>query len=860
MKAKCKSCGARFRFDEAKVQQRALVNCPACKARMILQQDPNSAEPNFIVIPIDEAQSPPPSPKASEEEPASAGRQSEPHLGEEEPEYGDGMGLPQELFDSSMPSYELDEPVRPTPKAATRPEIPEIASGPPELRRKPQAPPAASAPVSVRPHAQTPNRPASGTVSLEEEEDPSDFSREFISGSRSEDWQGSESSASAKKRLPRRREPARVMGQGVPEKEPSRLPLLLGGGAAVIVLALLLSFLIPKLLDGTGADDKGAVQKVVHPGEKFIDELAKKHKNIEGTAMQLVKAAELVFHNDTENSYAKAKEGFEKALVLDRDNPEIIVRYVESTLRLHGRMKNMKEIQKLLDLIDYGFTQSKNSSALHRAMSGVYLSIGQLLRAREEAELALRMNPHDMENIVALGRVMVKLNPDKTVELLKDIVNNPQTPLTAIKPLADAYKSLGRFALAEKAYKLRAELDPQSCELCETFGELYTSLGMYEEAEKIYMDLAEKRKDIPAGKLGVAHVNWVAGAELDKCLNILNEFTDEQVSKFSVPDRVKLHTAKSHYTILQGDVTAANLECEKAMALDRNDPLARYQVVLTRLHREIISPDEHKEMQGLLESLELDIPTQPEIWVLHGIFAKKNGDLEAAITHFKRAMRESPAYYHAYMLLAKMYIEAVNYNDAFTTIEKLLGFYPGYWRDHPDMNYYTEKFDYEEDFLKELFKVEETKVDRDRKYKVIGLTAYLFGKTEEARKAFQEVLRNTREHQKTNLLLAVLDVRQERYRDAVHHLSVVFNKDPDNAMANLLMGDIEDRQDNREAAIRRFRRLVSVHPRSTPILALLSIFLSAEGNAENAKELARTAYRLDPDSLPVRYARYYSEI
>ncbi|RJO73967.1 MAG: hypothetical protein C4523_01565 [Myxococcales bacterium] len=842
MRANCWKCGSGFRFDEAKVGKRALVRCPICKARILLQQDPNSPEPRYFItaydkqpeikkadFEIDYSKTAPPSPSFAESAPATATPAPSSEARHTPATLPEMVALDELLDPSKAPGAPRPSSARQTldallaepatkENAATRPQT--VSPPPPNQVSTTDGKPAQQQAASV---SQT-TRPELAIATM--------YHPSTTSGTLSA------------LRPPVRKTSARTFG----------LVVVLIAAAMFATIYFLPN--LTKQLFGRAGDL--AVPNRGLAGQHVLGALAKQYGIAPGDPLQLTKSAELAFQEDTEAGYQEALLLFRQSLLLDTDNAELIVRFVESTLLVHGRPEGMAKIQELSDLLDYGFTLEPQMASLYRARARLFLTIGQEEKAIAEAETAYRLEPENVENLTMYAETLVERNPAKTIDLLDDLVMSQRVQRPVIRPLARARLERGQYAQAEQVFLRRDEIDPDSCALCRELGETYEQIGLFGKAEITYRRLVDLRPENLAGLLGLARVLWREGKPPSESLAVLAAVPAERIARWPKEARVQLLAARSHYAILAGDVAGAAEHAKQAYELDPQHVLSRYHLVLTEALKGPIDIIRWSQLRGILDSLEFDQPRQPEILTLAGIAAIKANDLQTAMMQLQKAQKADPSYFHAALLLAGLYLDTHNYQAALGMIEQLRRYRSDYWDDHPDYNLFTDCFAYEDGFLKTWEQLDESKVDRDRKFVALGQAAMYLGRRRHAEEALNKVLQNAPNHLLANLYMARLYFEDGRVGEARRAVSKVLGQDRTHLEATQLFCRILEKQGERQDAMERLKRLIAVHGDASDARSLLSLMAYRHGQIDMAKEWARLAYQLDNHSLQAREARYWS--
>ncbi len=799
MIASCKTCGAKFKFNEAKIQKRAIVKCPACQAKNLLEQDPNSPEPVFFV---------------SRYEPeAKQGRSS-----------------------ASLDLATSPKPVSSTPNSSAQFES---LGGPPAKQ------PASSMPASTE---------GSSKIGVDRIKEELNRDLEPSSGVQSiETMQRSRRRTGDIRSATHTQVSAPVFG-GRSEISWTTWGLIF---LAALVLAGGVYVFLPDLLLIAYPPPK-AEKTEFTKGERFLAELEARQGRPAGDALQFAKQAEMQFKRDLPDGYRNAQTLFGKALILMPNNPELIARYIESGMLLPQKTKDLRYLRNLLDLIEHGFTLLPDHVALHRARGRVFLALEQRSKAQAEAEIARKLEPSNIENMELLAETLIGTDPQRAVDLLAPVITKPGYPIMVIRPLSKAYLALGELAEAELVMKLRDEIDPSACAMCQDLGRFYESIGAFEKAKESYSRLKETRPSDVAGLLGLAHVAWASGEPIRECLNILQSLPPGQVERYSQSDRVQYWAAISHYSILDEKRDQARRAAEKAFQLGPDDVDSRYQYVMTRTLQGDLAPADVEQGLRLLNAMLLDYPEQPEIWTLMGELERRNGDLKSAMEHFQRAIQADSSYRPATFILTTMYLDALNTRKAFTTLETLMGYEPDHWLNNPDVNLFTD-FDYfQKDLVTRLSAVDENEIDNDYKYFIEGLVQYHFRAFEESIESFEKILKNVPMHPKANLYLAFAYLQRDKTSKARRYLANVLKKNRNDPLGNRVLCSILDKEGKSADALRRLQRLIDSYGTDANMLALMALLSTRQGELDQAKVYARMAYRLDPKSVNVRYVRYLS--
>lgn len=628
----------------------------------------------------------------------------------------------------------------------------------------------------------------------------------------------------------------------------------------LVLVAVALHLFAPQVFDELLLkSEKKDEPSALHKGEQYLLTLVQKAGAVDGDPMVMIKQAELEYDKDISTGYQKAHDLFNRALVLDQKNAELMVRYVESFCRLSRKPVRISLVRDLLDLLDYAGTLSPGLAVIHRAKARLYMLIEQREKAQKQAEMAVRLEEKNLESLELLAVTLMDHNPRHALDILNTVIDDPKVLKSTYLPLAQLYVNMGRYAEAEKVFGMREKVDPDTCALCEPLAKMYESIGIYSKAEEVYALLQAKWPENENAVLGMARVKWMAGLPPIQSSKILDDVSLETLDEFTDQGRVRVLCAKSHYSLMDGDFISAKIAASNAFQIDSEMICSRYHYVLTQMSGSGTDLEKMEELLALIESLILDLPDHPQILNLWGEFARNANDLQTAIRKFKRVKALVPDNIHSRLMLGFMYLKAVNPERALAIIEPLLSYSPGYWKAHTRYNLFTEKMDYREDLMNSLEKIDESQVDLDRKHMVLGLVSFLFGDMERALGAFATVLQNNQVHVKANLFRAYVLYEQHKYREAMQHLRIVLSADNEHADANSLFALLYVKTGNKKRAMTMLKKLIRAPDDHADTLVLYSRLLQEYGKKEEAETWARKAYFIDPTSANVRKVLYLTQ-
>lgn len=852
MKARCWKCGAAFKFDENRINGKALVKCPVCSARTLILENKDSDLPKFVIKPFKNIPDQTPKQAAPKPEPQTPVQEQalEPQLNKaEKSEEAKG----QVVESTKVKQPPVDKNSKDSYDDLISHETPAFGDGSTELGLDKdevfeRAPAMRGIEMS---DLGSPVVRGSRIVSPVKNEE-----NEKSKGSRSSTGSDmkSQSNTKPKEKVDERKQTGQHPHIPKPPKEPSKALNYLIVILCLVSIGAALYLCKPEWFEKKSVDEN-VVQKI-HPGKKKLNEIQKSMGVQNGDVMQLIKMGEIAYRKDLHAEYRKAEDIFKKALAIDPDNAELIVRYLESYAKLNTSNVNMGVIREFMDMLEYADTLAPGLSSIHRAKAKIYMLLEQYEKALKEAEIARRLEENNLENWITLAEVQLKLDPHQTIEILNEVVASPKPPLAAILPLAQAYQKVGKFNMAEKVLKMREEMDPDNCALCGYLGKMYESLGEDKKAEEVYLRLVEKNPEDATGHIGLANVAYMEHQSLEKVLGSLSSLPPEVIDSFSKDGKVQLFCYSSHYALLAKKTEEASMSAEKAYKLDEESLCGRYHFALTKLLNNTISVGDRQKVKKVLESLDFDLPDRPEIPVIWGLFYNQAGNLRSAITSFQKASQLYPRYYYGTLLFALMHLETVNPTQAYGVIEKLFDYPPYLLRDINKSDIYTDVFMFEDKLVELLEKVDEASVDKDRKATINGLVYFILGMNDKAERLFVKTLENNPHNLNANMFLSDIAYQRGDYVKARKYLKAVMSRHRKDPVVNYQLARIAAKEGKIKKAIKRISEEIPVNKQFAYAQIKLAELYMEVDDMQNARSAAKLAYKLNTDSAKAKSILY----
>ncbi len=629
--------------------------------------------------------------------------------------------------------------------------------------------------------------------------------------------------------------------------------------AVAIVVAVVLVTMNPEDSGSSAEDPQLTENQNDHLGKFFVDELIKDAGLVATDGAQLMNEAELEFAKDNTPSYQKAKTLFHQALAKQPDNPLAIAFTVETAFLLPDRSTKIEDIKRSLNMLDYalllkGSNQAK--AAILRTKARIYLSIDNLPKALTMAEEAKELSPTDLYNTSALAEIQLQQTPEQSIRLLEPLLNELHFPLRALRLLHEAYQKTGRLKKAESVALKREEIDPDSCALCSDMGHLYLDLDAPDKAAAQFDLLQRKKPTDPDGYVGKALSQYVENPDkLNEVQQALSNVPDGILKDMNKQAHAELSSWQARFHLQAGQDSEAIYDADNALKLNPLKPEAVYLKILAEIWKAKGQPAQAEDWLRLLNEIRLKDPNAYQIPLLAGYVNQKSGDLKEALRQYEIAHQKAPRATMPLLLLADLSMESGIVSSAEEYLSKLLKLGPNHRESYERISLYLERFDFSK-LVERLSRIDNHRMDIDRKWTLVGLTNYLAGNRNAAMMNFQKVLYNNRRHHQALLFQAAISAKQGKSREVVRLLETLLKRYPEDVQARVMLARHQRKNKQSEGAYKILNEAERLNLVDGELSSELALAAQERGDTNRAESKAAEAWRLDPNNLKVLASLY----
>ncbi len=401
------------------------------------------------------------------------------------------------------------------------------------------------------------------------------------------------------------------------------------------------------------------------------------------------------------------------------------------------------------------------------------------------------------------------------------------------------------------------------------YGQFETQSGNFTAAQSFFQDLTRQAPDYVPGWLGLAEV-----ALDEKTLDDSSTAMDKVLAMD--PDNADAFVLQARLNLAKSDVPKATQELEQLAKLYRQAPRIHYQLALAY----IMGNQRDKALNQLHEVADLD-PNFVQASFLLAQLELQVGDADSAVDLLKPLVTQRPNLVPAELLLAEAYRLQKNFDGALqicAQLEKSLPQNPQiavlagtiYAQQQNDaaarqefnraLQIDPDNADAQEGLAELDFAGQQYSAAQERIEKIIAkhpqqalpevLLAKIYLAQAQTNRAEIALLKAAElpDGAPAYLMLAQLYSDANRDKDARDILNMALGKNPKDTAALMLLGVIETRQKNYQAAADAYEKLLAINSQYGPALNNLACLYSDNlGNLDKAYDLAQRAHQLFPN-------------
>lgn len=250
----------------------------------------------------------------------------------------------------------------------------------------------------------------------------------------------------------------------------------------------------------TAADEPSGPTRA-NPLRRFLATWRLAHPDVSGSAREHIEAADAYHVEDTWAGYSKAERAYQRALLLDENDPVAIAGYVENMALWRFPLASREETEVARNAIEYAIELDPRSAPVRRAAGALAWASGDLNGCRAGADAALELERTDARSRLVLAGCYLEGNVNLAIQEARAAREARPALARAVPVLAAGYRRAGRFKTAFEVLDERIGKEPRNGTLQLEYGRLEAALGRDERARERFRKATRLEGDVQAAWL-----------------------------------------------------------------------------------------------------------------------------------------------------------------------------------------------------------------------------------------------------------------------------------------------------------------------------------------------------------------------
>ena len=589
------------------------------------------------------------------------------------------------------------------------------------------------------------------------------------------------------------------------------------------------------------------VEEEVSVMDQTLEKFSQEIRSPSGTSTQAVARGVQLMLADNHAAYAQADRAFKEALLLDSDNRRALAGWVQNKAMLDFGAPDAKERKEALDLIDYALRREPGAPEFHRARAYLFYSLGNAAPALESATRAFELGPKDdPQNLVILGAVHLKAEPEMAVKYLRKGLEAAPDFLLACRLLARASIRLGRFRRALSLLLKRLQKAPGEFETQKTIAEVYLSVGQTEKAMEAYQKIL--RPDPPQAEplVQLARVQSQLLQQPDQALKTIQDYPGQH-QNLTNADRALVLTEQSVALRLLGKLKQAEEVIDAALKQDPTSVVARYaQAVLEHELGKKESALSH------LKALRAELPQSARVLARMADVQTLFPNFETALKDLRRALELQPRDLDVHLMLAGLHLYLDNPTQAYEQLARAEDIDPFYDESHKKTTAFFEGPLMLRQTVKRIGKAASKYSSNALTNALQGIVLYRSGNVKKARSRLLKALDRDANCFPANLYLGTMELSRGQPKEALPYLRRARKSRPSHPIATRLLGEALLLLKKTKSAKKLIRKVLKANPEDSAARRILAEVYLATKKKKQAIRTLEKAIQHDPDNLQVR--------
>lgn len=405
-----------------------------------------------------------------------------------------------------------------------------------------------------------------------------------------------------------------------------------------------------------------------NPLRRYLADWRRAHPDISGTAKEHLETAFRSHREDTWRGYERAEKAFQRAMLLDENDPEAIAGYLENLAAWRYAVSPPSEIEVAQLAMAYALELGPRLAGVRRAAGALALASGDLDGCRAGAEAALERAPSDASARLLLAQCYLEGNAQLAEREAQRAKSAEPSLRRADRVLALGMARSGRFAAAYQALAGRLADEPKNGAVLVDAATIDLDVGRWPEAEAKLRRASgvegdQQRALVELGRLMLQQRRAGPAAEAYR-----------RAAQASAPNGERGAELYAGWARAELDLRRprrANRLADQALRL-----APRHVGAALARAEGAMAVGSATTAAALVRRAKKERSEDPAALVLEAQIVNSLGEVESALALARAAVALAPKDARLHLFLAGLYIEAGLEPQAYTTLRKLVDIDP----------------------------------------------------------------------------------------------------------------------------------------------------------------------------------------
>jgi len=581
-----------------------------------------------------------------------------------------------------------------------------------------------------------------------------------------------------------------------------------------------------------------------------LAEFSREISSPSGTSQDLFKEGSKLFLLDRKEAYLRADKTLKMAILLERDNPEILASWVLNRAMLDYGDANVTNRKKCLDLVEFALRRWPESNSLLRARSYLFFSLGNPVQARIAASKAQKNGDDNPLTNLVLGATSIDSSPGQAADTFGRIIESRPDIMLAYRLQSKALMRQGLFQKAIEALEARLIRTPGEYETMVALAEIHNELGQPKVARDMFERVHGLEPLRPEPVIAMSRLEYQVFQRPRWAQKTLTGFL-QKVDKISAADRATVLCERSIVERLLGNYEQARKDLNEASGLSSPGASAIYaQAVLE------IDTGHGKSALQIAEKLRQLLPQSARLLARMAEANCMVHDFEKALRNLKMAHDMQPDDLDILLMLAALNLFLDNSNDAFEYLRSAAALDPFFHDSHRTISAFFDGPGLLRNTAERMSEAMQKYDDIAQVHALRGIILLRLENPRQARRSLRRAIELDQNCYAAHLYMGVCELSRHKPQRALSFLQKAHELRPTIATSGRLLARAMFEAHLHRQAKMAYIDFIKDHPDDAGALLGLARIYQKEKKRRLAVKTLEKAYHADVDNIETRLLLY----